>query len=516
MPDHELLIVLDFGGQYNQLIARRVRDEGVYCEVLPYTTPLEKLMERSPKGFILTGGPNSVNAPTAPRCPAELFSLGVPVLGICYGAQLIAATLGGRVLSDEKSEYGAVEMTLIEPGARDGRLFTGVDAVSTCWMSHNDRVAELPEGFCATARTARCANAAFEDRARGLYAVQFHPEVLHTVFGRQILKNFVYAVCGFSGDWRMSGFVRDSIARLREKIGDKKALCALSGGVDSTVAAVLLHRAIGKRLTCIFVDNGLLRKGEADSVEAMCKGQFEMNFVRVDAADRFLSRLAGVTEPERKRKIIGEEFIRVVEEAAKRIGQVDFLVQGTIYPDVIESGLGDSAVIKSHHNVGGLPKDVGFSEIIEPLRLLFKDEVRRAGLELGIPEEIVWRQPFPGPGLSVRVLGDVTEEKLATLREADAIFREEIANAGIARDISQYFAVLTNLKTVGVKGDERSYESVVALRAVKTDDFMTADFSRVPYEVLAKASSRIVNEVPRVNRVVYDITAKPPATIEWE
>jgi GMP synthase (glutamine-hydrolysing) len=383
-------------------------------------------------------------------------------------------------------------------------------------MSHMDTVTRLPAGFRATARTGLCRHAAFEDAARRLYAVQFHPEVRHTEHGQRVLRNFVFGACGCAGDWEMSSFVQSSVAGLRERIGGRNVLCALSGGVDSTVAAVLVHRAVGRQLTCIFVDHGLLRKGEADAVEAMCRGKFGMRFVRVDASRRFLERLAGVTEPEAKRKAIGGEFIRVFEEEARKIGASGFLVQGTIYPDIIESGLGDSAVIKSHHNVGGLPEDVGFGEIVEPLRLLFKDEVRRAGLELGIDEEVVWRQPFPGPGLAVRVLGEVTEDRLSVLREADAIFREEVAAAGLARSISQYFAVLPNVLSVGVKGDERSYEHAVALRAVDTDDFMTADFSRIPYDVLARASSRIVNEVPRVNRVVYDVTAKPPATIEWE
>jgi GMP synthase (glutamine-hydrolysing) len=556
LSEHELFIVLDFGGQYNQLIARRVRDEGAYCEVAPYTTPLGQLRELSPKGIIFTGGPSSVNDQSSPRCPAGIFELGIPILGICYGAQLIAASLGGEVSSKGKGEYGATELTVLGGGDRGDRgdrgsdrnsgdngkdsgggsgdsggdsgedsgrnsgggsaLFAGVDEKSTCWMSHMDSVTKLPDGFIRSASTELSVNAAFERAADGLYAVQFHPEGMHTQFGRQILRNFIFGICGASGDWKMSGFAKDAVAALKEKIGDKKALCALSGGVDSTVAAVMMHSAIGKRLTCIFVDHGMLRKGEADSVEAVCKGKFDMNFVRVEAAGRFLSRLEGVVEPERKRKIIGEEFIRVFEEEALKIGGIDYLVQGTIYPDIIESGLGDSAVIKSHHNVGGLPRDIGFKEIVEPLRQLFKDEVRRVGLELGIPEEIVWRQPFPGPGLSVRVIGDVTEAKLAILREADAIFSDEIAAAGAARGISQYFAVLTNILSVGVKGDERSYECVIALRAVNTDDFMTADFTRVSYALLARISSRIVNEVPHVNRVVYDITAKPPATIEWE
>jgi GMP synthase (glutamine-hydrolysing) len=520
--------VLDFGGQYNQLIARRVRDESAYCEVLPYRTPLERIRELSPKGIIFTGGPNSVNAEGSPRCPEGIFEMGIPILGICYGAQLMAASLGGKVSSKGKGEYGATELTVLgdrdmggrrfagEGAAHGSALFAGVDEKSTCWMSHMDSVAELPGGFTRTASTDLSENAAFEKAGGGLYAVQFHPEVLHTQFGQQILKNFIFGVCAASGDWKMSSFAKDAVAALKDAIGGKKVLCALSGGVDSTVAAVMVHSAVGKQLTCIFVDHGMLRKGEADAVEQVCRDGFDMGIVRVDASARFLERLDGVVEPERKRKIIGGEFIRVFESEAKKIGGASYLVQGTIYPDIIESGLGDSAVIKSHHNVGGLPSDIGFDGIIEPLRLLFKDEVRRVGLELGIPEDIVWRQPFPGPGLSVRIIGGVTEPKLAILREADAIFRSEVAAAGIERDISQYFAVLTNTMSVGVKGDERSYDHVIALRGVHTDDFMTADFARIPYELLARVSSRIVNEVPHVNRVVYDVTAKPPATIEWE
>lgn len=508
---NELIIVIDFGGQYSHLIARRVRESGVYCEVMPNTASVERIFEKNPSGLIFTGGPNSVYGSKSPTCPKEVLEKGVPVLGICYGAQLIAYLMGGRVSSAPVGEYGRVKLT-----AEGGALYREVKSESTCWMSHTDYVSEAPEGFTVTGHTEDCPCASMENSKKKIYAVQFHPEVEHTDEGEKILRNFIYDVCGCKGTWEMGSFTRDAIASLKEKIGGKKALCALSGGVDSTVAAVMLHKAIGENLICIFVDHGLLRKNEGDMVETMCREHFKMNFIRVNAQERFLTKLAGVEEPERKRKIIGEEFIRVFEAEAKKIGKVEFLVQGTIYPDVIESGSGDSAVIKSHHNVGGLPSVVEFDEIIEPLRLLFKDEVRKVGAELGIDDDIVWRQPFPGPGLAVRVIGGITEEKLAILREADAIFREEIKNAGLSRKINQYFAVLTNIKSVGVMGDFRTYDYAVGLRGVTTSDFMTADFARIPYEVLEKVSARIVNEVRHVNRVLYDITPKPPSTIEWE
>ena len=508
---NETVVVLDFGGQYNQLIARRVRECNVYCEVLPYTAEIEKIKALQPKGIIFTGGPNSVYEEKAPMYSKEIFELGVPVLGICYGNQLMAHVLGGKVSGAKKREYGKTEITL-----GDSLLFDGIGRENICWMSHTDFVAALPEGFCGTAKTAATPYAAYENREKKLYSVQFHPEVNHTLFGKQMLQNFLYKVCGCKGDWRMADYAKMTIAALKEKIGDKKVLCALSGGVDSSVAAVLIHKAVGKQLTCIFVDNGLLRKNEGDEVEAVFREKFDINMVRANAQERFLGKLAGVTAPEKKRKIIGEEFIRVFEAEAKKIGTVDFLVQGTIYPDVIESGAGDASVIKSHHNVGGLPEHVDFKEIIEPLRNLFKDEVRQLGIELGIPENLVWRQPFPGPGLAVRVIGEITEYKLDILREADAIFREEIAKAGLDRDINQYFAVITDMKSVGVMGDGRTYDYTLALRAVTTTDFMTADWAKIPYDVLETCSNRIVNEVKHVNRIVYDITSKPPATIEWE
>lgn len=510
---NETIVVLDFGGQYNLLITRRVRQEKVYCEILPYNTPAEKIAELNPKGIIFTGGPASVDEPGAPMCDMKVFQLGVPILGICYGIQLMGHMLGGKTGKAPVKEYGGAEISL----DNTSKLFDGIEKKSTCWTSHTYHVGKLPEGFRTTATTANCPVAAMEDVNRKLYGVQFHPEVMHTPKGQDMLRNFLFKICGCKGDWIMADFIEQQVEAIREKVGGGKALLALSGGVDSSVAAVLMHKAIGDRLHCIFVDHGLMRKNEGDEVEKVFREKFHLNLVRVNAGGRFLERLKGVADPERKRKIIGEEFIRVFEEEAKKIGKVDFLVQGTIYPDVVESGgTNGAAVIKSHHNVGGLPEHVDFQEIIEPLRNLFKDEVRIVGEELGIPKEIVWRQPFPGPGLAIRVIGEVTEERLAILREVDAIFREEVAKAGLTREIWQYFAVLTNMRSVGVMGDDRTYDYAVALRGVTSVDAMTADWARIPHDVLAKVSSRIVNEVSHVNRVVYDITSKPPATIEWE
>lgn len=510
--NRELVLVLDFGGQYNQLIARRVRECNVYCEVHPYNLSVEKIKEMNPKGIIFTGGPNSVYGENSPLCDKAIFELGIPILGICYGSQLMSYVLGGSVATAPVSEYGKTEVDVDV----ESKLFEDVAPSTICWMSHTDYIERAPEGFKIIGHTPVCPVAAMECADKHLYAVQFHPEVMHTQEGTKMLSNFVYNICNCVGDWKMDSFVEKTIEEVREKVGNGKVLCALSGGVDSSVAAVLLSKAVGKQLTCVFVDHGLLRKNEGDEVEKIFKEQFDINLIRVNCKDRFLSKLAGITDPEQKRKIIGEEFIRVFEEEAKKIGTVDFLVQGTIYPDVIESGLGKSSTIKSHHNVGGLPEHVDFKEIVEPLRNLFKDEVRKTGLELGIPENLVFRQPFPGPGLAIRVIGDITDDKLDILKEADAIFREEIANAGLHKSINQYFAVLTNLKSVGVMGDERTYDYTVALRAVETTDFMTGVWSKIPYDVLEKVSSRIVNEVNHVNRVVYDITSKPPATIEWE
>lgn len=512
--NHQKVLILDFGGQYNQLIARRVRECNVYCEVHPYNMPLEKIKAYDSIGIIFTGGPNSVYEETSPHVDAEVFRLGVPILGICYGCQLMAWSLGGSVTAATDAtarEYGKTE-TYFTPTCK---LFHNLPEHGVTWMSHGDYMEKVPNGFSLVAHSDNCPNVAICDESRSFYGVQFHPEVNHTENGTKMLRNFLYEVCHAKGDWTMSDYLKTQIVALREKIGDGKVLLALSGGVDSSVAAALLAQAVGRQLTCVFVDHGLMRKNEGDEVEAAF-AKWDINFIRVDAERRFLDKLDGISDPEHKRKIIGEEFIRVFEEEAKKIGKVDFLVQGTIYPDVIESGLGDSAVIKSHHNVGGLPDYVDFKEIIEPLRMLFKDETRQLGRELGLPDYLVMRQPFPGPGLAIRVIGDITKEKLDMLRDADAIFREECAKAGEDKNLNQYFAVLTNMRSVGVQGDGRTYDYTLALRAVTTTDFMTADWARIPYDVLDKISVRIVNEVPHINRIVYDITSKPPATIEWE
>ncbi len=506
-----MIIVLDFGGQYNQLIARRVRECGVYCEVKSYKTPIDEIKAKNPKGIIFTGGPNSVYDKNSPHIGKEIFELGVPVLGICYGCQLMAYTLGGKVSSCVTSEYGKTE-TIYD---NSSLLFKGLPEKAVSWMSHTDFVSEIPEGFKVTAHTADCPAAAYENAEKKLYAVQFHPEVNHTENGCKMIDSFVKNVCGCVGDWTMGNYAKTAIEDIRNRVGDGKVLLALSGGVDSSVLAALLSKAVGNQLTCIFVDHGFMRKNEGDEVEAAF-ADWDINFVRVNAKERFMSKLRGVSDPETKRKTIGEEFIRVFEAEAKKIGKVDYLAQGTIYPDIIESGTGDAAVIKSHHNVGGLPDYVDFKEIIEPLRLLFKDEVRALGRELGLSDVLVNRQPFPGPGLAIRIIGEITDEKLEILQDADWIFREEIAKAGLDKSINQFFAVLTNNRSVGVMGDGRTYDYTLALRAVETTDFMTAEFSRIPYEVLAVCSGRIVNEVKSINRVVYDVTTKPPATIEWE
>ncbi len=510
--DLEKILILDFGGQYSKLIARRTRECGVFSEILSYTSSPERIMEKGYKAIILSGGPASVYEANAPQCDKAIFDMGLPVLGICYGAQLMANLLDGYVERSGSPEYGSTMVQVDKKAA----LFASpnVEDVTATWMSHTDYIKTVPYGFNITAKTENCPVAAMENNSRKLYAVQFHPEVTNSIHGMDMLKTFLFDICGFKGNWKMSSFIDDAVAKIKEKAGNGKALCALSGGVDSSVAALLVQKAIGDRLTCVFVDHGLLRKNEGDEVEAVFS-KFGLNLIRVNAGERFLAKLKDVEDPEQKRKIIGSEFIAVFEEEAKKLGSVDYLVQGTIYPDVIESGAGSSAMIKSHHNVGGLPETMDFKGLIEPLRELFKDEVRKVGLDLGLPENLVMRQPFPGPGLGVRIIGKITAEKVAILQDADAVFREEIAAAGLDREISQYFAALTDMRSVGVMGDSRTYYYTVGLRAVITSDFMTAEWARIPHEVLAKTSNRIVNEVHGINRVVYDITTKPPATVEW-
>ncbi|MCC8022984.1 MAG: glutamine-hydrolyzing GMP synthase [Clostridiales bacterium] len=508
----EKILVLDFGGQYNQLIARRVRDHHVYEEVKPYKTPLDVLRAQNYKGIIFTGGPNSVYADGSPRYDAGILELGIPILGICYGIHLLTYLAGGQVSPAVTSEYGRVQVT----HTGSSKLFSGIPEASACWMSHTDYIAHIPDGFTVTAQTKDCPCAAFEHADKRLYGVQFHPEVTHTEYGSQILHNFIYEICGCEGAWRMDSFVRDSIEKYRREIGGKRVLLGLSGGVDSSVCAALLHKAIGKNLVCVFVDHGFMRKDEGDLVERIFREKFDLNLIRVNAQDRFLDKLKGVEDPERKRKIIGKEFADVFAEEASKLGTIEYLAQGTIYPDIVESGVGDAAVIKSHHNVGGLPEDIGFEGVVEPLRDLFKDEVRRAGVELGLPDELVYRQPFPGPGLAIRIIGEVTRDKLDILREADAIFREELERSGLSENINQYFAILPGNRSVGVMGDARTYDYTIALRAVSTTDFMTADWAKIPLDALERISNRLTNEVEHVNRVVYDITSKPPATIEWE
>jgi GMP synthase (glutamine-hydrolysing) len=508
---NESILILDFGGQYNQLIARRVREAKVYSEIVTYDISIEEIKEKNPKGIIFTGGPLSVYGEDAPSIDSEIFNLNIPILGICYGAQLMAFKLGGKVVRPQVREYGKAKLNI----KGNTTLLSGLSKSITSWMSHTDNIEMVPEGFEITGITDSCPVAVMENKERNLFGVQFHPEVEHTEKGKEILRNFLYNICKCEGNWSMATFVQEQIREIKNRVGNRKVLCALSGGVDSSVAAVLVHKAIGDQLTCIFVDHGLLRKDEGDQVEQVFSEGFNMNFIRVNCEKRFLGKLSGVDDPEKKRKIIGNEFIRVFEEEANKLKGIDFLVQGTVYADVIESGTKTAAVIKSHHNVGGLPEDLQF-ELIEPLRNLFKDEVRSVGEELGIPSEIVWRQPFPGPGLAIRVLGEVTFEKLEILREADAILRQEIKKAGLDREIWQYFAVLPGVRSVGVMGDERTYDYTIGLRAVTSSDAMTADWARIPYDVLEKISNRIVNEVEHVNRVVYDITSKPPSTIEWE
>ncbi|MVO99736.1 glutamine-hydrolyzing GMP synthase [Paenibacillus lutrae] len=511
IKSHEMIVVLDFGGQYNQLIARRIRDLGVYSELLPYNTPAEKIRELNPKGIVFSGGPTSVYGEGSPIVDPAVYELGIPIMGICYGMQMIAHQLNGKVERAAKREYGKSEVQF----QSHSRLAKNLDANQVVWMSHGDHVCDLPEGFVLDASTETCAIAAMSHPEKNIVAVQFHPEVRHSAQGNEMIRNFIYDVCGCAGDWSMESFIEDTIRDIRAQVGDRKVLCALSGGVDSSVVAILLHKAIGDQLTCMFIDHGLLRKGEAESVMETFVGKFDMHVVKIDARDRFLGNLAGVSDPEQKRKIIGNEFIRVFEHESEQLGDFAFLAQGTLYTDIVESGTATAHTIKSHHNVGGLPEDMKF-QLVEPLKALFKDEVRKVGEECGLPAAIVWRQPFPGPGLAIRVLGEVTEEKLTIVRESDAILRDEIAKAGLDREIWQYFTALPNMKSVGVMGDARTYSYTVGIRAVTSIDGMTADWARIPWDVLEKISVRIVNEVDNVNRIVYDVTSKPPATIEWE
>ncbi|MGZ7443427.1 glutamine-hydrolyzing GMP synthase [Paenibacillus sp. TH7-28] len=508
---NEMIVVLDFGGQYNQLIARRIRDLGVYSELLPFNTPVERIRELAPKGIVFSGGPSSVYAENAPHIDPAVYDVGVPILGICYGMQLMAHQLGGKVERAAKREYGKADVDFAENSV----LTRGLQAKQTVWMSHGDHVTKLPEGFVVEASTEHAPIAGFANAERKMYGVQFHPEVRHSIHGNEMIRNFLYEICGCEGKWSMETWIEDAIRDIRAQVGDSKVLCALSGGVDSSVVAMLIHKAVGDQLTCMFIDHGLLRKGEAESVMETFVGKFDMKVVKIDARERFLSKLAGVDDPEQKRKIIGNEFIYVFEEESRRFDDFKFLAQGTLYTDIVESGTATAQTIKSHHNVGGLPEDMKF-KLVEPLKTLFKDEVRKVGEECGLPKEIVWRQPFPGPGLAIRVLGEVTEDKLKIVRDSDYILREEIAKAGLDREIWQYFTALPNMKSVGVMGDARTYSYTVGIRAVTSIDGMTADWARIPWDVLEKISVRIVNEVDNVNRVVYDITSKPPATIEWE
>lgn len=511
MFQHQKILIIDFGGQYKQLIARRIRENSVYCEIKPHNISINQIKKINPNGIIFTGGPKNIFDKEAPKCFEEILTLNIPILGICYGHQMMAHILKGNVVKSEIKEYGK---TLVKVNNKN-LLFKNIPSEFITWMSHTNKVSIIPDGFNIIASSNSCEVAAMQNEEKNLYGLQFHPEVVHTEFGNQIIHNFLYLICKCIGDWKMNSYSEDIVLEIKNIVKKEKALCALSGGVDSTVAATLVHKAIGNNLTCIFVDHGLLRKNEGDQVEKIFKDR-NMNLIRVNAQDRFLKKLNGIIDPESKRKIIGKEFIKIFEEEANKIGNVNYLIQGTIYPDIIESGGGEAATIKSHHNVGGLPKNINFKEIIEPLKLLFKDEVRKLGLEIGLPASLIWRQPFPGPGLAVRIIGEITSQKIDILQNADAIFREEIINNNLDKNINQYFAVLTNTLSVGVMGDERTYDYTLALRAVETDDFMTANWSKIPYEILDIISRRIINECKFINRIVYDITSKPPATIEWE